>query len=160
MPIQVGERLPESKLQIMSDEGVQSLSTGELFKGKRAVLFAVPGAFTPTCSDAHLPDFLQRADEIRAKGVDLVACVAVNDVFVMAAWGRAQGVGDRILMLADGNGEFTRAMGLELDATGFGMGRRSQRYAAIVEDGVVQVLRVEPGPGVDASRAESILEGL
>ncbi|MEE8137810.1 MAG: peroxiredoxin [Thermoanaerobaculia bacterium] len=160
MTIQVGERLPDRQLQIMSEEGKQSVSIGELFRGKRVVLFAVPGAFTPTCSDTHLSGFLVRADEIRAKGVDLVACVAVNDVFVMDAWGRAHGVGDRILMLADGNGEFTRAVGLELDATGFGMGRRSQRYAAIVEDGVVQALHVESGPGVEVSGAESILGAL
>jgi len=121
------------------------------------VLFAVPGAFTPTCSDYHLPGFVLRAPDLAAKGVETIACIAVNDAFVMGAWGTQQGVGDTVVMLADGNGEFTRAMGLQLDGSGFGLGMRSQRYAAIIEDGIVTSLQVEKGPGLEASSAEAIL---
>jgi peroxiredoxin len=130
-----------------------------LGKGK-VVVFAVPGAFTPTCSDHHLPGFVMRADDIRAKGVDSIACLSVNDPFVMGAWGRDQKVGDRVTMLADGNGDFTRAVGLELDGSGFGLGTRSQRYAAILEDGVVTSIFVEQKPGLDVSSAESVLAAL
>lgn len=144
----------------MTAEGVRSLETAEVFGGKRVVLFGVPGAFTPTCSDTHLPGYQLRAQEIRETGVDTIACVAVNDVFVMDAWGKARGVGDDILMLADGNGDFTRALGLELDGSGFGLGSRSQRYAALVEDGVLLMLEIEPGPGVTVSAAEAILSSL
>ena len=128
-------------------------------KGK-VVVFAVPGAFTPTCSDHHLPGFVMRADDIRAKGVDSIACLSVNDPFVMGAWGRDQKVGDRVTMLADGNGDFTRAVGLEPDGSGFGLGTRSQRYAAILEDGVVTSIFVEQKPGLDVSSAESVLAAL
>jgi peroxiredoxin len=124
------------------------------------VVFAVPGAFTPTCSDHHLPGFVVRADEIHAKGVETIACLSVNDPFVMGAWGRDQGVGDRVLMLADGNGDFTRAVGLEMDGSGAGLGTRSRRYAAILEDGVVKAIFVEEKPGLDVSSAESVLAAL
>jgi peroxiredoxin len=144
----------------MTNDGPKPVSsTDALGKGK-VVVFAVPGAFTPTCSDHHLPGFVVRADEIRAKGVDTIACLSVNDPFVMGAWGRDQAVGDRVLMLADGNGEFTQAVGLELDGSGFGLGSRSQRYAAILEDGVVTALFVEQKPGLDVSSAESVLAAL
>ena len=160
MAISVGERIPDVKLMTMTDEGPRPVqSTDALGKG-RVVLFAVPGAFTPTCSDHHLPGFVLRADDIRAKGVDTIACVAVNDPFVMGAWGQAQNTGDAVLMLADGNGDFTAEMGLELDGSGFGLGTRSQRYAAILDDGVVTELMVESAPGVDVSSADSVLAKL
>jgi peroxiredoxin len=135
------------------------MSTGELFGGKKVVLFSVPGAFTPTCSAKHLPGFVERADEILGKGVDTIACMAVNDVFVMHAWGKSAKA-DRILMLADGNGEFTRALGLELDATGFGMGQRSQRFALVADDGVVSNLFVESPGEFRVSSAEYVLSKL
>jgi peroxiredoxin len=144
----------------MTDEGPRPVSSTEALGKGKVVLFAVPGAFTPTCSDHHLPGFVMRADEIRAKGVDAIACLSVNDPFVMGAWGRDQGVGDRVLMLADGNGDFTRAVGLELDGSRFGLGSRSQRYAAILEDGVVTSIFVEQNPGLDVSSAESVLAAL
>jgi peroxiredoxin len=144
----------------MTKDGPRPISsTDALGKGK-VVVFAVPGAFTPTCSDHHLPGFVMRADDIRAKGVDSIACLSVNDPFVMGAWGRDQEVGDRVMMLADGNGDFTRAVGLELDGSGFGLGTRSQRYAAILEDGVVTSIFVEQKPGLDVSSAESVLAAL
>jgi peroxiredoxin len=124
------------------------------------VLFAVPGAFTPTCSDYHLPSYLVRHDELMAKGVDTIACISVNDPFVMAAWGKDRNVGDLILLLADGNGEFTHAVGLEMDGTGFGLGTRSQRYAMVIDDGVVSALYVEPGPGLTVSAADGVLAQL
>jgi peroxiredoxin len=157
MAIQSGDTLPDVTIPRVTPDGPRPVSTGELFRGKKAVLFAVPGAFTPTCSDHHLPGFVERAAEIRAKGVDLLACVAVNDPFVLAAWGQARGVGDALVLLADGSGDFTRAMGLELDASAFGMGRRSQRYAALIEDGVVRALQVDAPGEVRASSAEAIL---
>jgi peroxiredoxin len=135
------------------------MTTGELFGGKKVVLFSVPGAFTPTCSAKHLPGFVERADEILGKGVDTIACMAVNDVFVMHAWGKSAKA-DRILMLADGNGEFTRALGLELDATGFGMGQRSQRFALVADDGVVSDLFVESPGEFRVSSAEYVLARL
>src|ERR1700728_268110 len=148
MAISVGDRIPDVQLHTMTSEGPKPISsTDALGKGK-VVLFAVPGAFTPTCSDHHLPGFVVRADEIRAKGVDTIACLSVNDPFVMGAWGRDQSVGDKVVMLADGNGEFTGAVGLELDGTGIGLGHRSQRYAAILEDGVVRSIFVEQKPGL------------
>ena len=128
MTIQIGDRVPEATLRRWTDDGMETVSTGELLGGKKVVLFAVPGAFTPTCSDTHLPGFMVRSDEIKAKGADSLVCVAVNDAFVMAAWGKASNVGDHILMLSDGNGEFSRALGLELDASGFGMGQRLLSY--------------------------------
>lgn len=160
MSIQIGDPIPDVNLSTMTDEGVRSLTAAEIFDGKRVVLFAVPGAFTPTCSDTHLPGYQLRESEIRESGVDVIACVAVNDVFVMDAWGEARGVGDKVLMLADGNGDFTRALGLELDGSGFGLGTRSRRYAALVENGVVSALDVEEGPGVTVSSAEEMLARL
>lgn len=157
MPIREGEPIPEATLRVMTAGGVQSLSTADVFGGKRVVLFAVPGAFTPACSDTHLPGYQARATDILATGVDTIACVAVNDAFVMEAWRKARGVGEEIRMLSDGNGDFTRALGLELDARGFGLGTRSRRYAAVVDDGTVTVLAVEPGKGVTVSSAEEIL---
>jgi glutaredoxin/glutathione-dependent peroxiredoxin len=136
------------------------VQSGEVLGKGKVVLFGVPGAFTPTCSDHHLPGFVLRADDIKAKGVDTIACIAVNDVFVMGAWGEAQGTGDKITMLADGNGDFAAEVGLTLDGSGFGLGTRSQRYAAIIEDGVVTELMVEPDPGVDVSSAEAVLAKL
>lgn len=160
MPIQVGDRIPEVNLSTMTDEGVRSLTTAEIFGGKRVVLFAVPGAFTPTCSDTHLPGYQLRESEIRESGADVIACVAVNDVHVMDAWAEARGVGDKILMLADGSGDFTRAVGLVLDGSAFGLGMRSRRYAALIENGVVSALDVEEGPGVTVSSAEEMLARL
>jgi glutaredoxin/glutathione-dependent peroxiredoxin len=160
MTISAGDRIPDVTLRKMSANGPEAVqSTDALGKG-RVVLFAVPGAFTPTCSDHHLPGFVLRADDLTAKGVDTIACVAVNDPFVMGAWGQAQGTGDKVLMLSDGNGEFTAAVGLELDGSGFGLGTRSQRYAAIIDDGVVTDLMVEPGTGVDVSSADAVLAKL
>jgi peroxiredoxin len=160
MSIRIGEKIPDVRLTTMTSEGVRSLETAEIFGGKRVVLFAVPGAFTPTCSDTHLPGYVLRAREIKETGVDTIACVAVNDVFVMDAWGKSRGVGDEILMLADGNADFARAMGLDWDGTRFGQGTRSRRYAALVDDGVVLMLEVEDGPGVTVSAAEEILASL
>ncbi len=160
MTVVVGDRIPDVELRAMvgkTPEPVRSLDV--LGKGK-VVLFAVPGAFTPTCSDYHLPGFVLRADELHAKNVDTIACVSVNDPFVMGAWGQDQKVGDKVLMLADGNGEFTRAMGLEADLSGAGLGTRSQRYAAVIEDGVVTALFVEPERGLNVSSAESVLGAL
>src|ERR1700747_2437216 len=135
--------MPAGTFQRMTKEGPKDLTTDELFKGKLVVLFSVPGAFTPTCDAKHLPGFVQLAEQIRAKGVDTIACMAVNDVFVMSAWGKASSVGDKIMMLADGSGEYARALGLELDAKGHGMGMRGQRFAIIVKDGVASAVEVE-----------------
>ena len=159
MTIQAGDRIPEATLSVMTSEGPAPLSTAELFGGKRVVLFSVPGAFTPTCSAKHLPGFVDHADEILAKGVDQIACMAVNDVFVMNAWGKSANA-DSITMVADGNGEFARALGLELDASGFGMGQRSQRFALIAEDGVVTKLFVEAPGEFRVSAAEHVLSEL
>ena len=148
---------PRARLKKMTKEGPKDLSTDELFKGKLVVLFSVPGAFTPTCDAKHLPGFVQLADQIRAKGVDTIACMAVNDVFVMNAWGKASGVGDRIVMLADGNGDYARALGLELDAKGFGMGTRGQRFALIVRDGLATHVNVEAPGQFKVSAAEYVL---
>jgi glutaredoxin/glutathione-dependent peroxiredoxin len=156
MAISVGDRIPDVTLRTMTSDGPAAIqSTEALGKGK-VVLFAVPGAFTPTCSDHHLPGFVLRAEDITAKGVDTIACVAVNDAFVMGAWGEAQGTDGKVLMLADGNGEFTAAMGLELDGSGFGLGRRSKRYAAILEDGVLTSLDVDE-KGIDLSTCSNVL---
>ena len=161
MAIKVGDALPaDVKLKEMTDGGPKDVTVGELTKGKRLVLFAVPGAFTPTCSAKHLPGFVRDAAAIRAKGVDEIACVSVNDAFVMGAWGKQSGAEGKVRMLADGNGEFTRAVGLELDASGFGMGSRSQRYGMVVKDGKVEQLLVEPGPGLNVCSAESMLAKL
>ena len=160
MTIKVGDRLPEATLGTMGPDGPQTKTTGEIFGGKTVALFAVPGAFTPTCSARHLPSFKQHAADLRAKGVDTIACVSVNDVFVMKAWGDNQSVGEDIVMLADGNGDFTKALGLELDGSRFGMGQRSQRYSMIVKDGVVTELNVESGGEYRVSSAEYMLEQL
>ncbi len=157
MAIQVGDALPSDvKLKEMGESGPKDVPVGELFKGKRVVVFAVPGAFTPTCSMKHLPGFVSGAQNLKAKGVDDIVCVSVNDAFVMDAWGKAQGAAGKVRMLADGNGEFTRAIGLELDASGFGMGKRSQRYAMVVKDGKVEQLHVEPGGGLNVSSCEAV----
>jgi peroxiredoxin len=160
MAISVGDRIPDVKLMTMTDDGPRPVQSGEALGKGRVVLFAVPGAFTPTCSDHHLPGFVLRADDLRAKGVDTIACLAVNDAFVMGAWGQSQNTRDSILMLADGNGEFTAEAGLEMNGSGFGLGTRSQRYAAIIDDGVVTELLVEPAPGLDVSSADSVLAKL
>jgi peroxiredoxin len=156
--IAVGDRIPDVKIMTFAAGAPAPVQTGDVLSTGRAVLFGVPGAFTPTCSDYHLPSYVIRHDELVAKGVDTVACISVNDPFVMGAWGEAQHVGDAVLMLADGNGEFTKAIGLEMDGSAFGLGTRSQRYAMVLEDGVVTVLNVEPGPGLSVSSADSILE--
>lgn len=158
MPIQVGDKIPDVELKTMGANGPEPISTQEVFSGKRVVLFAVPGAFTPGCSQAHMPGFVVNADKILAKGVDRIACVSVNDAFVMAAWQKDQNA-EQILMLADGNAEFARALGLELDASGWGMGVRSQRFALIAEDGVVQWIGIDT-KGVDKSSAETVLSQL
>ncbi|HXV25297.1 MAG TPA: peroxiredoxin [Alphaproteobacteria bacterium] len=160
MSIKVGDKIPSAKLRVMTSDGPKEMATNELFKGKKIVLFALPGAFTPTCSAKHLPGFVKHADAIRAKGVDAIACLSVNDAFVMGAWGKDQHVGDKVMMLADGNAEFTRAIGLESDASGYGMGLRSKRYAMIVEDGVVKALNVEKPGTFDVSSAESVMKAL
>ncbi len=160
MTIQVGDTLPSINLTTMTSEGPKPVSLTELSAGKKVVLFAVPGAFTPTCSVQHLPGFLEKKSELKDKGVDIVACISVNDPFVMQAWGEDRKVGDDLLMLSDGNGEFTAAIGLEMDGSGFGLGTRSQRYAMVIDDGVVSILNVESGPGLDVSSAETILEQL
>jgi glutaredoxin/glutathione-dependent peroxiredoxin len=160
MAIKVGDRIPDVKLMTMTGEGTKPVQSGEVLGSGKVVLFAVPGAFTPTCSDHHLPGFVLRADDIKGKGVDSVACIAVNDPFVMGAWGAQQETDGKVTMLSDGNGEFAAAMGLEMDGSGFGLGTRSQRYAAILEDGVVTELMVEPGPGLDVSSADSVLAKL
>jgi len=158
MTIQVGDKIPEGMFTIMGAEGPTGISTADIFAGKKVVLFAVPGAFTPTCSAAHLPGFVVHVDDIKAKGVDTVACMSVNDVFVMHAWGQSDNA-DHLMMLADGNGDFTKAVGLELDGTGFGMGTRSKRFAMIVDDGVVSLLNVDAG-ALEGSSAEAILAAL
>lgn len=159
MSIQTGDRIPEVTLTTMTDSGPSPISTSELFGGKKVVLFSVPGAFTPTCSAKHLPGFVDHADDILAKGVDTIACMAVNDVFVMNAWGKSANA-NRLLMLADGNGEFTRALGLELDATAFGMGQRSQRFALVADNGVVTGIFVEAPGEFRVSSAEHVLANL
>ncbi len=160
MSIQVGDKVPAGSFGVMTGEGPGSVSSEELFTGKKVVLFAVPGAFTPTCSAKHLPGYVQNAAALQSKGVDTIACLSVNDTFVMDAWGKDQGVGDTVRMLADGNGEYTQALGLELDASGFGMGQRAKRFAIVVDDGVVTQLHIE-GPGeFKVSSAEFILDNL
>ncbi|MGO8872281.1 MAG: peroxiredoxin [Acidimicrobiales bacterium] len=160
MSIAVGDTIPDVRVMTSGPTGPVHVQTRDALGSGRVVLFAVPGAFTPTCSDYHLPSYVIRHDELRAKGVDTVACISVNDPFVMAAWGEIQQVGDTVTLLADGNGEFTRAVGLELDGSGFGLGTRSQRYAMVLEDGVVTTLNVEPGAGLSVSAADAILEVL
>ncbi|MEZ5553943.1 peroxiredoxin [Haliea sp.] len=156
MTIKVGDKIPSATLKTMGEKGPVDISTDELFAGKKVLLFAVPGAFTPGCTLTHLPGYVVNADKIKAKGVDTIACMAVNDAFVMDAWGKSQNA-EELLMLGDGNGDFTAALGLELDGTGFGLGKRSQRFAMLVDNGKVTHLNVEPGPGVDVSSAESMM---
>lgn len=160
MTISVGDKIPAATMTTMTPEGPGPVSTKEFFAGKKVVLFAVPGAFTPTCSAKHLPGFITQADEILAKGVDAIACMSVNDVFVMHAWGKDAGVEDKVVMLADGNGDFTKAVGLEMDGTGFGMGIRSQRFAMIVDDGVISELNIEEPGAFQVSSASHILSQL
>ena len=160
MAIKAGDRMPSGKLKMMTKEGPKDIATEELFKGKQVVLFSVPGAFTPTCDAKHLPGFVQLADQIRAKGVDTIACMAVNDAFVMSAWGKASGVGDKVLMLADGNGDYAKVLGLELDARGFGMGMRGQRFALVIDNGVVKHIDVEAPGQFKVSSAEHVLSQL
>ena len=160
MTIKAGDKIPEVTLYHMSEDGPSPINTSDIFRGKKVVLFALPGAFTPTCSAKHLPGFVEKADEIKAKGVDTIACLSVNDAFVMGAWGKDQGVGEKVLMLSDGSAELTKAIGLELDLTTRGFGVRSDRYAMIVEDGEVKTLnREEPG-AFEVSSAEKVLEAL
>ncbi|MBL4820162.1 MAG: peroxiredoxin [Gammaproteobacteria bacterium] len=159
MTIAVGDKIPGGSFKIMGAEGPEDITTDEIFAGKKVVFFAVPGAFTPGCSLTHLPGYVVNADTIKGKGVDSIACMAVNDAFVMGSWGTAQNA-DEILMLADGNGTFTAAIGLEMDASGFGMGSRCQRFAMIVDDGTVTHLAIEPPGGIVVSAAEAILEKL
>jgi glutaredoxin/glutathione-dependent peroxiredoxin len=159
MTIKVGDRLPDVPLTIATPDGPQPTSTSDYFAGKRVALFAVPGAYTPTCSARHLPSFVEKAQELKAKGVDEIACTSVNDAFVMGHWNQAQGSQD-ITMLADGNGQFAKAVGLEMDASQFGMGQRSQRYSMVVNDGVVEQLNVEAPGEYRASSAEHLLEQL
>ena len=160
MVLKVGDKIPSATFTVFGPDGPRPMTTDELFKGKKVALFAVPGAFTPTCSAKHLPGFKQSAAALKAKGVDTIACVSVNDVFVMKAWGEDQGVRDDVLMLADGNGDFTKAVGLEMDASRFGMGPRSQRYSLIAEGGVVKELNVEQGGEFKVSSAEYMLAQL
>ena len=159
MAIQEGDTLPDATLHVMQSGRPSAVTTAELFGGKKVVLFAVPGAFTPTCSQAHLPGYVVNADEIKAKGVDSIVCLSVNDAFVMDAWGK-DGNADALVMAGDGNGEFTKALGLEMDGSGFGLGTRSQRYAMIVNDGRVAKLAVEAAGALEVSKAEAILEAL
>jgi peroxiredoxin len=160
MSIQVDDKMPAGSFGVMTDDGPGSVSTDELFTGKKVVLFAVPGAYTPTCSAKHLPGYVKNAAALKSKGVDTIACLSVNDLFVMSAWGEDQGVGDEVMMLADGNGDYASALGLELDASGFGMGQRAQRFAIVVDDGVATQLHVEAPGEFKVSAAEFILENL
>ena len=157
MTIKTGDKLPEATFMEMGEKGPEPGTTAELFAGKTVALFAVPGAFTPTCSAKHLPGYKEQADALRAKGVDAIYCTSVNDVFVMGAWGESAGVGSDVRMLADGNGAFAKAVGLEMDASGFGMGGRSKRYSMVVKDGVVQELNVEDGGEFKVSSADFML---
>jgi len=155
MPIQTGDRFPEANFTQMTEKGPAPVSTSELFAGKKVVLFSVPGAFTPTCSKQHLPGYIKAADAMKAMGVDLIACMAVNDAFVMDAWGQAQGAEGKVLMLSDGNGEVTKKLGLEMDASKYGMGQRSRRFSMILQGGVVKHLNVEEPGEFKISSAEA-----
>jgi len=157
MAIKAGDKLPAGTFKTKTQDGIQDLSTDQLFKGKTVVLFSVPGAFTPTCDAKHLPGYVEHAAAFKAKGVDTVACMAVNDVFVMSAWGKHSNVGDSVLMLADGNGDYAKALGLEMDGRGFGMGQRGQRFAIVAKDGVATVVEVEQPKEFKVSAAEYIL---
>ena len=160
MTIKAGDPMPKGTLKRMTAEGPKDISADELFKGKNVVLFSVPGAFTPTCDAKHLPGFVQNAQALRGKGVDTIACMAVNDVFVMNAWGKSQNAGDKVLMLADGNGDYARALGLTMDASRFGMGTRGQRFAIVAEDGIARQVYVEAPGEFKVSAAEHVLANL
>lgn len=161
MTIKAGDKMPKGGFTVMTADGPGGMTTDELFNGKKVVLFCVPGAFTPTCSAKHLPGFVEQADALKAKGVDTVACLSVNDVFVMDAWGKSAGASGKVTMLADGNCDYCKALGLELDATGFGMGMRGSRFALLVDDGVVSQVYIEATPTeLKASSAESVLASL
>ncbi|MDJ0814070.1 MAG: peroxiredoxin [Woeseiaceae bacterium] len=160
MTIQAGDKMPEGSFGIMTENGPGAISTDELFAGKKVVLISVPGAFTPTCSMQHLPGFVEQAEALKGEGVDTIACTAVNDVFVMDAWGKDRGVGDSVMMLADGNGDYVRALGLEMDGTGFGMGMRGQRFAIVVEDGTATHVAVEAPGQFEVSKVEAIMNAI
>jgi peroxiredoxin len=161
MPIAVGQKLPDATFKVRTSDGLKDMTVKELTEGKKVVLFAVPGAFTPTCHAKHLPSYVEHLDALKAKGVDTIACVAVNDAFVLEAWAKQGGADGKIVMLADGNGSFTKAVGLDFDGSGFGLGTRSKRYAMVVEDGTVKALAVEEAPGVmEVSGADMILKSL
>ncbi len=160
MTIKVGDKVPSATLMQMKGGAPQPVKTDDLFSGKKVVVFGLPGAFTPTCSAKHLPGYVEHADELKKKGVDQIACVSVNDAFVMGAWGDQQGAGDKVAMLADGNGDFTRALGLEMDATRFGMGKRSQRFSMVVDNGVVKEINVEEPGAFSVSSADHVLKQL
>ncbi|MDI7774803.1 peroxiredoxin [Asticcacaulis sp. EMRT-3] len=160
MSLKSGDKIPDLTLTVVDEEGPKPTPSADFFTGKTVVLFAVPGAYTPTCSARHLPGFKDHAADFKARGVDTVACTSVNDYFVMKAWAKDQGIGDEVVMLADGNGEFAKTMGLTLDASGFGMGPRSQRYAAVIKNGVIDKLFVEEGGEFRVSAAEYVLEQL
>ena len=161
MTIKPGDKLPDVQLMHLGDAGPSPISTEELFSGKTVALFAVPGAFTPTCSNQHLPGFIEKSEELRAAGVDTIVCLSVNDAFVMGAWGQQQGANGKVMMVADGNGELTEKMGLSMDGSGFGMGMRSVRYSMIIRDGAVETLNIEQNPGTAVdSGAENLLSQL
>jgi glutaredoxin/glutathione-dependent peroxiredoxin len=160
MPIKVGDKMPSGTLTIATKDGPQKVNADDFFKGRKVVLFSVPGAFTPTCDAKHLPGFVEQADEIRRKGVGAIACLSVNDAFVMKAWGKSQNTEGKVEMLADGNGEYTKALGLELDATGYGMGTRGQRFSLVVDNGVVKQVNVEQKGEFKVSSAEHVLTQL
>ncbi|HEX3952908.1 MAG TPA: peroxiredoxin [Stellaceae bacterium] len=160
MTIKVGDKVPSATLKYLSPEGPKEITTDELFGGKKVALFAVPGAFTPTCSQRHLPGYVDKSSDLKTKGVDTIACVSVNDAFVMGAWGKDQSTGDKVMMLADGSGDFTRAVGLELDLTKGGLGMRSQRYSMLVDNGVVTKLHIEAAGKFEVSDADSMLKAL
>ncbi len=160
MSINVGDRVPAATLMKATGEGPQPVSAEEFFRGRRVALFSVPGAFTPTCSAKHLPGFIEKADELRAKGVDEIACTAVNDAFVMGAWSQSSGASDKVTMLSDGNGEFAQALGLTMDGSKYGMGKRGQRYSVVVNDGVVEQINVEEPGAFNVSSADYLLERL
>jgi len=160
MSIQKGDKVPSATFMTLGADGPEPVDTDTLFNGKRVALFAVPGAFTPTCSAKHLPGFKDQSEALKSKGVDTIACTSVNDVFVMGAWGKDQGITDEVIMLADGNGDFAKAIGLELDGSGFGMGSRSQRYAMVVDNGTVENIFVEQGGEFKVSSADYVLENL
>jgi peroxiredoxin len=160
MTVKVGDRVPSATLKTMGPEGPKNISTDELFKGKKVALFSVPGAFTPTCSAKHLPGFVKNADALKAKGVQEIVCMAVNDAFVMDAWGKSQSAEGKVTMVADGNADFAKALGLELDASGHGMGTRGKRFSMVVENGVVKQLNVEQPGAFEVSSADAMLKNL